>query len=480
MNLYNSLTRQIDDFVPINQKISIYSCGPTVYNNLHIGNLAAFIYADLLRRVLSATFPEHDVTHVMNITDVDDKTIRDSKLALPDTDPMSALIEFTRKYEKVFQGDTAKVGNGNQAITFIRATDSIVEMHSMISSLIESGFAYTSDDGIYFSIEAYKKAGKKYGQLVNLDNSTSSMSRIDNDEYDKDTLSDFALWKLAKPGEPSWAYTVDGKDYSGRPGWHIECSAMSHKLLGVQFDIHIGGIDLLFPHHENEIAQSTANTTSDTMAKFFVHSNHIMIDGKKMSKSLNNFYTLRDIEEKGYSPMAFRLMVLQAHYQNSANFSWDNLTAATNRLNNWRAFAALRWQVTNTKDAEETDDTQSTNNQHFETFTEVFTQKLTNNLDTPGALAAIDELISSTNTESTLSTDANNITKAIEQIRASLGIDLLASTPDTSDAQKDMITARQKAREDKNWPESDRLRGELKAQGITLKDEKTHQIWSYL
>ena len=475
MKLHNSLTRQVDDFVPHGEQIGIYSCGPTVYNNLHIGNLAAFIYADLLRRVIGVAFPSYKIVHVMNITDVDDKTIRDSKQSMPYLDPMKALIVFTRSYEKIFLGHTAKVGNDVGAMTFIRATDSIEEMIDMFDSLIESGVAYTAEDGIYFSIEAYKKTGKKYGQLVNLDNSSTSKSRIDNDEYDKDTVSDFALWKKAKPGEPSWSISVDGKDYSGRPGWHIECSAMSRKLLGEQFDIHTGGVDLLFPHHENEIAQSTANTTSDTMARFFIHSNHILVDGKKMSKSLGNFYTLRDIESKGYSPLAFRLMVLQTHYQNSANFSWDSLSAATNRLNNWRAFAALRWQA----NSDISQKTEVSYSDHFVAFEKIFVDKLTNNLDTPSALAAIDELITKT-TEAIGRNSVGTLTHALELIDTALGIDLLSTTTDITETQKEILNIRQKARDQKNWSESDSLRETLKTQGIAIRDEKDHQIWFYL
>ena len=289
MELYNSLSKKVEKLKPTNDTVSIYSCGPTVYNRAHIGNLSAYIVADVLRRTVKATYGS--VKHVMNYTDVDDKTIKASKNKYPNEEPAVALEMLTDHYIEVFLKDMELVGNSVSDIDFIRATDpkTIGGMKALIRKLYEEGFAYVAEDGIYFSIKDYKEAGNKYGQLVDLSNCTLSKERIENDEYDKKDIHDFALWKKKKEGEPAWEFILDGKDITGRPGWHIECSVMSEMNLGVPFDIHTGGIDLKFPHHENEIAQSTAFRSNKTYARFFVHNEHILIDGKKMSKSLNNF-----------------------------------------------------------------------------------------------------------------------------------------------------------------------------------------------
>lgn len=336
MKLYNTLTKNEEEFKPIEAgEVSIYSCGPTVYDHIHIGNLASFIYADELRRSLEAE--GHKVRHVMNITDVDDKTISKSQQKYPDLDPKEALHKLTKEYEEIFMRDMQSVGNDVNAIEFVRATDYIPQMQDLIRRLHKDGFAYLADDGVYFSIEAYKKSGKTYGQLTPIDSQNTSVSRIQNDEYDKESIHDFALWKLRKDNEPAWDFELEGNDLTGRPGWHIECSAMSTTLLGQPFDIHTGGVDLIFPHHENEIAQSTAGISEDYLAKLFFHNEHLLVDGKKMSKSLNNFYTLEDITEKGFDPLAFRLMVLQSSPKNQANFSWEILGAAQNRFNKLHA-----------------------------------------------------------------------------------------------------------------------------------------------
>ena len=347
MKLYNSLTHSIEEFSPIEEgKAGIYSCGPTVYNNLHIGNLSAFIYADILRRALQAN--GYAARHVMNITDVDDKTIRDSKNNYPDDEPKVALKKLTDKYGKVFMDDLSATGNDVSAITFISAVDTIAEMIQITQSLLDKQIAYIADDGVYFSITKYIENDYAYGLLQKVEISKEH-SRINNDEYDKDSASDFALWKKAESGEPSWdaSFMIDGSslEMNGRPGWHIECSAMSEKLLGLPFDIHTGGIDLKFPHHENEVAQSVG-AGAEKLANYFIHNNHMLVDGKKMSKSLGNFYTLRDIEDKGFSAEVFRVVVLEGHYQKESNFSWDILQAAKQRLHGYSIMASRRYQAT--------------------------------------------------------------------------------------------------------------------------------------
>ena len=279
----------------------------------------------------------------MNITDIDDKTIKRSSEDYPDDVPEQALHNLTRNFEEIFKTDIEKTGIRKDKLTFIRATESIEIIQKLINNLLDGGFAYITDDGIYFSIEAYQKNGKKYGQLLKLDVGNTSKARINNDEYDKHSVHDFVLWKFMRPDEPAWSYVINGKDYIGRPGWHIECSAMSMHLLGEPFDIHTGGIDLIFPHHENEIAQSTAGKKDDIYAKYFCHNEHVLVGNQKMSKSLNNFFTLKDLAEKHIDPLAFRLLILQSHYRNQANFNWDILEAATARLKDIRNFAVLSY-----------------------------------------------------------------------------------------------------------------------------------------
>lgn len=464
MKLYNSLTKTIEDFVPLKGgEVSMYSCGPTVYNNLHIGNLSAFIYADLLRRTLAS---EYKVKAVMNITDVDDKTIRDSKRDYPELEPMDALKKLTSKYEKVFMDDIAKVGNDTQAITFIRATETITEMIKLTQKLLDASIAYPADDGIYFSIEQYELAGYEYGKLQQI-NRKNEQARINSDEYDKDSASDFALWKRQETGEPAWPakFKAGGKiiNMPGRPGWHIECSAMSEKLLGTPFDIHTGGIDLKFPHHENEIAQSCGANEQLDFAKYFVHNNHVLIDGKKMSKSLGNFYTLRDIESKGYDPMAFRLLALSSHYRSESNFSWEILEAAQNRLSNWQATADLRWQEDKAIDS---------GILGHEYHDKIMTA-LQNDLDTPKVLSTIDEAFDKIND---LHICKPCIEIILQTIRDLLGINLFRN--DISNTQKELIKDREQARENKDWAKSDEIRDRLKGQGIELSDTEYGTIWS--
>jgi cysteinyl-tRNA synthetase len=462
MHIYNSLSKTVETFTPVEAgKVKMYSCGPTVYNNLHIGNLSAFIYADLLRRTLRAS--GFEVHAVMNITDVDDKTIRDSKRDYPELEPMEALTKLTRKYEQVFKDDIERIGNDTTAITFIRATETIEEMIQITSNLLKKGIAYPADDGIYFSIKKYEAAGFTYGILQKINHSNAS-ARIANDEYDKDSASDFALWKKGEDGEPSWEATFTHEDKTikmpGRPGWHIECSAMSQKLLDVPFDIHTGGIDLKFPHHENEIAQSCGATNSAAFAHYFIHNNHLLIDGKKMSKSLGNFFTLRDIEEKGFEPLAFRLLVLSSHYQSESNFTWEILEAAQNRLANWRSTASLVWQ---------------TESRGGSAIDFGIKKQLQNNLDTPAALAAVDHWFS-TFADEGKSTNLESLESLVLQIHELLGIDL--KQPDISAAQKQLIQDREQARAANDWTRSDEIRNQLEEQGLEIRDTPHGSIWS--
>ncbi len=403
----------------------------------------------------------------MNYTDVDDKTIRRSQEKYSDKDPMDALITLTEEYSSLFLGDMKAVGNNIQDISFVKATQSVNEMQNIIRRLLQQKFAYHSDDGIYFSISAYKQSGKKYGQLTEVTVNSTSQARIENDEYDKESAHDFALWKKQKDNEPAWDFEVDGINLKGRPGWHIECSAMSKGELGQPFDIHTGGVDLIFPHHENEIAQSTACEANATYATTFFHNEHLLIDGKKMSKSLNNFYTLSTLQEKGFDPLAFRLLVLQAQYNHQAHFSWDNLQSSANRLNGYRGLAALRWQ-TKQLPAQGSDSFQQTKN-------EILAQ-VHNGLGIPQALATLsaysdflaDKLIPDSNKQ-----DFDQFLVFIDDL---LGLDLLA-VKDITDAQKQLLEAREQAREAKDWDRSDVIRGQLAEQGVGIRDTEHGPIW---
>jgi len=463
MQLYNTLTHSLEPFTPIETgHVRMYSCGPTVYDHAHIGNLSAYIFADTLRRTLAAS--GYRITHAMNYTDVDDKTIRRSRERYPDEDPNVALRKLTDEYIAIFLHDMSRIGNDIHRLTFLRATDEIEGMQALVTTLHQDGFAYIADDGVYFSIAAYKDSGKTYGQLLELQESNTSEARIQNDEYDKESVHDFALWKKRKQGEPSWDFSLDGHDLPGRPGWHIECSVMSRKALGQPFDVHTGGVDLIFPHHENEIAQSTAGEANPVMSAFFAHNEHILVDGKKMAKSAQNFYTLTDVQERGYDPLAFRLMILQAHYRNQVNFTWESLEAAQNRLQRFRNLAVQRFQTS----------VMSKESSHVEIPKEKILAALQNDLDTPRALALIESYIDQI--EQTPSNDPSRIEDFITFLDDSFGLDLLQQ-PDISGEQKQYIAKRQQARDAKDWSTSDEMRGQLAAQGIGVRDSPRGPVW---
>lgn len=464
MKLFNTLTKKIEDFKPLDCKVArVYSCGPTVYNHAHIGNLSSYVASDILHRTLKLA--GYDVKRVMNFTDVDDKTIRDSAAAFPDLSPMDALIKFTRQYEKIFLREMRETGNLVDEVHFKRATESIVEMQRLITELLRMGIAYTADDGIYFSIAKYSKT-RKYGQLTHVDLARDARSRIDNDEYDKDTAADFVLWKKQKDNEPAWEFEIDSTRLTGRPGWHIECSAMSVDSLGQPFDIHTGGVDLIFPHHENEIAQSTAGDQPEIYANSFVHNEHLLVDGKKMSKSAHNFYALPDIVAKGYDPLDFRMLVLQSHYCSATNFSWQSLDAARNRLRKWRTVAELRWQT-----ADSRDDGQA---EIINNLLSQATTALLNDLDTPQALKHIDAAVEVFMPDNIHHFALQNLVQFIDDC---LGLRIAETTPDITDKQKDLISQRRTARDNQDFEASDKIRDELLEQGIKIKDSSIGPIW---
>lgn len=460
MQLYNSLTKKIEPLEPKDGKVSIYSCGPTVYERAHIGNLASFIYADILRRAIETS--GYAVEHVMNITDVDDKTIRNSREQYPDLPPMEALKKLTSHYEQLFMEDLKAVGVDVDKIKFVKATDNIAPMQDLIRELLAAKVAYEAEDGIYFSISEYEARGKKYGQLVDINTENTSQARIDNDEYDKENPHDFVLWKAQKPDEPTWDFDINGKNVAGRPGWHIECSAMSVKYLGQPFDIHTGGVDLKFPHHENEIAQSTA-LNGDLLAKLFFHSEHMLIDNQKMSKSLNNFLTLEDIKEKGFDPLAFRLLVLAGKYSNQRSFSWDILSEASALLKDVNHWSDLQFQ----------DFKSDRLKKNYDDANSSLIQSLKDDLNTPSAIAYLNGMIKRVEE---LGADSDAVSQAILLTDNLFGL-ALNLRKDINSEQKDLLSEREGARKNQDWQKSDKLRAQLAEQGIGLNDTPDGSVW---
>ncbi|MFO1512671.1 MAG: cysteine--tRNA ligase [Verrucomicrobiota bacterium] len=325
LSFFNTLSRAVQEFAPLDangKKVGLYCCGPTVYDFAHIGNWRTFVFADLVRRYLE--FKGYEVKHVMNITDVEDKIIKRVR------ENKTTLREFTSQYEKAFLHDMKALGCLAPHHT-PRATEHIPEIIALIEKLIARGIAYQAADGsVYFSIEKYRGCGCNYGQLVKLNFDEMRVGeRVASDEYEKESLADFALWKKRVPddGDVFWPSPWG----EGRPGWHIECSAMSMKVLGQSFDLHLGGEDLKFPHHEDEIAQSEG-ATSQPFVKYWLHGAHLLVEGKKMSKSLGNFFTLRDLLAKGFTGREIRYLLLTAHYRETFNFTQEGLQGVKTAL----------------------------------------------------------------------------------------------------------------------------------------------------
>jgi cysteinyl-tRNA synthetase len=322
LRLFNTMSSRVEEFHPLrDREVRMYACGPTVYDYGHIGNFRTFVAVDLLRRFFRQS--GYSVRHVMNITDVDDKIIRNAA-----RDQVS-VQQYTSKYEQAFLEDAAMIGI--ERPTLVRATEHIPAMAAFVAKLVEKGLAYRADDGsYYFRIAKFPE----YGKLSKKDFSgMQDGARVDVDEYDKDSARDFALWKAPKPGEASWDMAIG----PGRPGWHLECSVMSMQELGESFDLHAGGEDLIFPHHENEIAQSES-MTGKTFANFWFHARFLLVEGEKMSKSLGNFFTLRDLVLRGHKPSSIRYLLTSVPYRNQLNFTFDGLKQAAVSVERLRTF----------------------------------------------------------------------------------------------------------------------------------------------
>lgn len=439
MRIYNTLTKKEEEFKPIkNGVVGMYTCGPTVYDYPHIGNYRAYITADILKRYLS--YSGYEINHVMNITDVDDKTIRDS------IQTGKNLRAFTDFYIEGFYSDLKKL-HILPATTYPRATDHIDEMVNLVKKLLEKNFAYTSDDGsIYFNVRAWNDYGHLSGiDLKNLKNEASG--RITKDEYDKENAQDFALWKNWTPEDSDVFWETElGK---GRPGWHIECSGMATKYLGSHFDIHTGGIDLVFPHHENEIAQSEC-ATGEQFVNYWVHNEWLLVDGKKMSKSLKNFVRLAGIEEQNLSPLSYRYFTYTAHYRTLSNFNWETLLGADTALKRlYNLFLEL---------GEETGAVD-------ESYKTRFVESLDNDLNTPIALALLWELIKDENVS-----PSNRKATLLDFDRVfGFGLSDLKEI-DIPENIQEIIDEREQARKDKDWKKSDELRDKLERLGYGIKD----------
>jgi cysteinyl-tRNA synthetase len=462
--IYNTLTRKKEEFVPlVPGKVSMYTCGPTVYDYAHIGNFRAYIFEDLLHRVLR--YFGYAVTQVMNLTDIDDKTIRNSIAQ------GLALSDYTEIYKKAFFEDVQALGI-TPCFAYPEATRHVPEMIAIIQTLLDKGIAYERDGSVYFSIEKFPA----YGCLAHLDQEglrAGASGRVDSDEYEKDSVRDFVLWKgySEKDKDIVW----DSPFGRGRPGWHIECSAMSMKYFGETMDIHTGGVDNIFPHHENEIAQSEA-ATGKTFVRYWAHCAYLVVDNEKMSKSKGNFYTLRDLLSK-HSARSLRYLLLTTHYRKMLNFSERALQAAESSLSRLDTFIhdvqRFAADAVDTAGASESEVMA-----HLADCERVFRSSLEDDLNISEAMAAIFVLLPKIRELFPLSpAGAQKVLDLLQGFDAVLGFLDVAPPASLDDEVQELIELRNAARRDKNFAESDRIRDELAKRGIVLKDTPQGTVW---
>ena len=459
LKLFNTLSRSVQEFVPLDtsgKRVGLYCCGPTVYDFAHIGNWRTFIFGDLVRRYLD--FKGYAVQHVMNITDVDDKIIKRVR------ESGSALREFTGKFEAAFLEDLKSL-NCRVPHQTPHATEHMAEIIALIEKLVERGLAYPTPDGsVYFSIGKYRDGGAQYGKLVKLNfEEMRAGERVRSDEYEKEAIADFALWKAraTEDGEVFWPSPWG----EGRPGWHIECSAMSMELLGTSFDVHLGGEDLMFPHHEDEIAQSEGAGVQEAgrpFVKYWLHGAHLLVEGKKMSKSLGNFFTLRDLLAKGFTGREIRYLLLTAHYRETFNFTLEGLQAA-------RA-ALTRIDDCLTKLRELAGDGKATG---ASSLANEFTQALDDDLNISGAWGTVFEWVRDINRK--LAENAVDAAAAATGLAAWDTLDsvLGVGAPKEVGAPADiaaLVEARQAARRAKDFRRADAIRDDLKSKGWVIED----------
>jgi cysteinyl-tRNA synthetase len=486
LRLFNTLTSKVEEFQPQEDHlVRMYSCGPTVYDFGHIGNFRTFVFVDILRRFLQQS--GYQLKHVMNITDVDDKIIRNA------AKQGVSVGEYTKKYEQAFREDMRTL-NLEAPEMIVRATENIPDMAAFIAELVKKGFAYRADDGSYY-FRISKFPG--YGKLSKKDFSgMETGARVDVDEYEKDNARDFALWKAPKPGEASW----DTEIGRGRPGWHIECSVMARKFLGDTLDMHLGGEDLIFPHHENEIAQSES-LTGKPFARFWVHARFLLVEGEKMSKSLGNFYTLRDLVLKGHKPSSIRYLLTSVPFRKQLNFTFDGLKQAASSVERLRNFK-LRLETghfdpgANPKVAALAHAT-----------TERFSAALADDLNTAEALAAVFDMVREVNTAADAGEvkkddippllavlerfdqifdvlredDAPKIARILEwaksEDRDTSVIAAEAAATMTDQQVDELVAKREAARRARDFKTSDAIRAQLAEAGIIVEDSKDGARW---
>lgn len=479
LRLHNTPTRTTEPFVSqYEQKVSLYTCGPTVYNYLHVGNWAAYIYWDILVRTLIAH--DYDVVRVMNITDVGHLT--------SDADEGEDKLEKGARREgktawEVATFYTDDFLEGMKQLNLIapthvtKATEHIDIQLDLIRILKEKGYTYQIDDGIYFDTAKFPH----YAEFARLDLAAQKAGARVELNQEKRNPSDFALWKFSPAHEQrdmEWETPLELLENAttsrpGFPGWHLECSAMAMHYLGTTLDIHTGGIDHIPVHHTNEIAQSES-ATDKQFSRFWLHNNHLTADGTKISKSLGNGYTLSDLAARGFTAMDYRVFVLQSHYRSESNFTFESLTAAKQRLLHWRSYAALRHQIHDTIE----DD--ANKQVSFYAAANAILEKLNDDLNTPEALALVDATFAQTDGVALDKLNRHSYVDFLTKIDEFLGLNLLETTPDIDEHQKQLLLERQRVREAKDWTRADEIRDELLSQGIAVRDTTSTPIWYYV
>lgn len=474
MKLYNTMSRSVETLKPLEgNTVKIYTCGLTVYSQPHIGNWLGYIYWDVLIRTLHAE--GYTVDRTQNITDVghlvsDDDAGEDKMEKGARAEGITAW-DVAKKYSDIAAHEGYELLGLIHPDHLVPATSRIDEQIAFAKILDDKGYLYRIEDGMYFDTSKLDD----YGKLARLDIAgLEAGARVDM--ADKKHPTDFAVWKFS-PADQKRDMEWESPWGVGFPGWHLECSVIARSTLGDQIDIHTGGIDHIPVHHTNEIAQ-TESVTGKPFSQVWVHNNHIKVDGKKMSKSLDNIYTLDDIISHGYDLDAFKLVVFSKHYRTEGNFTWEIMDAAQNRYNNWRGVAALRHQ---THDTLQDDDAKNTEEGTVSLLASrgAILEALSNDLDTPGALRIIDEAFSQLENRDLEAIHRFALLQLLETIDDLLGLHLIASTPDISDEQKQLLVERERAREAKDWAKSDRLRDLLLTQGIAVRDSKHGTIWTY-
>ena len=450
LKIYNTLSKKKEVFEPIKKgSVSLYTCGPTVYWFAHIGNLRSFIFSDVLKRVLM--YNNYKVKHVINFTDIDDKTIKGAIKEYGKNAGNKELNKYTEKYIKLFKEDIAKLNIIKPF--FVRATDAIKDIKMIVKALIKSKFAYIKEGSTYFNIREYNKVFKDYGNLAGKDflKGLKIGKIVNSDEYEKENAGDFALWKEEKENI-YWEDSFLGK---GRPGWHIECSAISMKYLGKQFDIHTGGIDLIFPHHSNEIAQSQAYSKKTPFVKYWIHSEHLMVENEKMAKSKGNFYTLKDIEKK-FNPLAFRYLCLSSHYSTKLNFTWKSLESSQNALNKLYE-KAIEFKSKRVKLGKKAG-----------LYKDKFLYFINDNLDTVKAIALLWKMLREKQIKKE---EKYSLLLDFDKV---LGLNIEKTKElKIPENVKELVLEREEIRKQKNWKRADEIRKRVLEMGYEIEDRKS-------